>query len=63
MQYITTWTMTYEADSPMNAALRAFGEIKDPYGVATVFEVTDENEVTVAIDALEKQIITPPYIK
>ena len=40
--YLVEWTMEYEAESPEDAALQAYGTLQDPGNTATIFAVRKE---------------------
>ncbi len=41
MRYFVTWTMDIDADTPEEAARKAFKIHRDPESIATVFTVRD----------------------
>lgn len=41
MEYLVTWEMTIEADTPEEAARKALEIHRDPESIATVFTVTE----------------------
>lgn len=50
MKYRVEWEIDIDADTPEDAALEAYAIILDPASTATVFSVTDENDVRVVVD-------------
>ena len=52
MEYLVTWTIEVEADSPQAAAEQAFAAMQDPSTLATCFSVTEQAEggATFAVD-------------
>jgi hypothetical protein len=45
-EYLVTWEIQLDADSPEDAAHRALETQRDPDSIATVFGVTDETTGT-----------------
>jgi hypothetical protein len=43
-EYIVRWWIEVEADSPAEAAITAANMVKDPEGVATLFDVLDPTD-------------------
>lgn len=41
MRYFVIWEMDIDADTPEEAALKAFNIHRDPASIATVFDVVD----------------------
>lgn len=56
--YLVTWEMNITADSPLEAAQRAWHYMRTPDSTANVFDVTGEDGRTVRVD-LERGIMTP----
>ncbi len=56
-KYLVTWTMTYDAENAMDAALQALGTLQDPENEATVFEVTNDLGITWSVDAKEERLL------
>lgn len=48
--YRVKWEIDIEADSPEEAAKEALKIQRDPDSVATIFDVIDDNGVTIQID-------------
>ena len=57
MQYLVTWQIDIEADSPQEAAARALiiQRDNDPANTATVFDVTKQEGITHLIDLSESR--------
>lgn len=48
-QYLVTWTIDIEADTPLEAALQAQTIQRDPESIATIFTISEVDK-TVSID-------------
>ncbi|MCG3177579.1 MAG: hypothetical protein MOGMAGMI_02553 [Candidatus Omnitrophica bacterium] len=48
--YLVTWEMNITADSPLEAAQRAWYYMRTPDSTANVFDVTGEDGRTVRVD-------------
>ena len=53
--YLVIWEMDIYADSPREAAEKAWGHMRAPDSIANVFEVIDANGVGTIIDLEEEQ--------
>lgn len=54
-RYLVTWEIDIYADSPREAAEKAWGHMRAPDSIANVFEVIDANGVGTIIDLSEEQ--------
>lgn len=54
-RYLVTWEMDIYADSPWEAAEKAWDYMRHPFSTANVFTVIDKNGVETIIDLLEEQ--------
>ena len=54
-RYLVTWEMDIYADSPREAAEKAWDYMRHPFSTANVFTVIDKNGVETIIDLLEEQ--------
>jgi len=54
-RYLVTWEMDIYADSPWEAAEKAWDHMRHPFSTANVFTVIDKNGVETIIDLLEEQ--------
>ena len=54
-RYLVTWEMDIYADSPREAAEKAWGHMRAPDSSANVFNVLDKDGVGTIIDLLEEQ--------
>ena len=54
-RYLVIWEMDIYADSPKEAAEKAWGHMRAQDSTANVFEVIDANGVGTIIDLLEEQ--------
>jgi hypothetical protein len=52
--YLVTWEIDMEAETPREAAQRALEIMQDPESIGTVFKVADARQVYV-IDLLEEE--------
>ena len=53
--YLVVWEIDIYADSPREAAEKAWEHMRHPFSTANVFEVIDANGVGTIIDLLEEQ--------
>ena len=53
--YLVIWEMDIYADSPREAAEKAWGHMRAPDSIANVFNVIDKNGVGTIIDLSEEQ--------
>ena len=54
-RYLVIWEMDIYADSPREAAEKAWDHMRDPDSIANVFGVLDANGVGTIIDLEEQQ--------
>ena len=54
-RYLVIWEMDIYADSPREAAEKAWGHMRAPDSTANVFTVLDKDGVGTIIDLLEEQ--------
>lgn len=54
-RYLVIWEMDIYADSPWEAAEKAWGHMRAPDSIANVFNVIDANGVGTLIDLSEEQ--------
>ena len=54
-RYLVTWEMDIYAETPREAAEKAWGHMRAPDSTANVFEVIDANGVGTIIDLEEQQ--------
>ena len=54
-RYLVTWEMDIYADSPREAAEKAWDHMRAPDSIANVFEVIDANGVGTIVDLEEQQ--------
>ena len=54
-RYLVIWEMDIYADSPWEAAEKAWDYMRHPFSTANVFTVIDKNGVETIIDLLEEQ--------
>ena len=54
-RYLVTWEMDIHAETPREAAEKAWNHMRAPDSIANVFEVIDANGVGTIIDLSEEQ--------
>ena len=54
-RYLVTWEIDIYADSPLEAAEKAWGHMRAPDSIANVFNVLDKDGVGTIIDLEEQQ--------
>lgn len=54
-RYLVAWEMDIYAETPREAAEKAWGHMQAPNSTANVFNVLDKNGVETIIDLLEEQ--------
>ena len=54
-RYLVTWEMDIYADSPWEAAEKAWGHMRHPHSIANYFEVFDQDGKATTIDLEEQQ--------
>ena len=53
--YLVTWEIDIHADSPREAAEKAWGHMRHPDSTANVFTVVDKGGDSTLVDLLEEQ--------
>lgn len=57
-EYLVTWSIDIDADSPEDAAAQALEIHRDPDSIATIFKVRHKSSgVTIFVDTLDQQDI------
>lgn len=54
-RYLVTWEMDIYADSPREAAEKAWDYMRHPFSTANVFTVIDKDGDMIIVDLLEEQ--------
>ena len=54
-RYLVIWEVDIYADSPREAAEKAWGHMRAPDSIANVFNVLDKNGVETIVDLSEEQ--------
>ena len=54
-RYLVTWEIDIYADSPREAAEKAWDHMRHPFSTANVFTVINKDGDTIIVDLLEEQ--------